>query len=68
MRAANAFKSTARKVRENALWKLVNMCEESQQFDENYNRFPSHMDSWLRTSYRPGRWCGEECEAEDGGD
>ena len=45
---------------ENALWKLVNMCEESQQFDENYNRFPSHMDSWLRTSYRPGRWCVEK--------
>lgn len=44
----------------NALWKLVNMCEESQQFDENYNRFPSHMDSWLRTSYRPGRWCVEK--------
>ena len=36
------------------------MCEESQQFDENYNRFPSHMDSWLRTSYRPGRWCVEK--------
>jgi len=46
--------------RANALWKLVNMCEESAQFDENYNRFPSHMDSWLRTSYRPGRWCVEK--------
>jgi RNA exonuclease 1 len=44
----------------NALWRLVNLCEQQQQFDENYNRFPSHRKDWFRTSYRPSRWCVEK--------